>query len=113
MLKLTKRDRRILRRTFSKNHKSIAARVAVEMNIRLQDFISTKTVRHGFHKSNIDGRAATAKSLTKLKSVALVRKRTIQTEQPPLVGEISANFSGYRVSRGQRNGSTRPLISNF
>jgi hypothetical protein len=26
-------------------------------------------------------------------------------EQPPLVGEVSANFCGYRVSRGQRNGS--------
>jgi hypothetical protein len=27
-------------------------------------------------------------------SVALVRKRTIPTERPPLVGEISANFCG-------------------
>jgi hypothetical protein len=27
-------------------------------------------------------------------SVALVRERTIQTEQPPLVGEASANFCG-------------------
>jgi hypothetical protein len=27
-------------------------------------------------------------------SVALVRKRTIPTELPPLVGEVSANFSG-------------------
>jgi hypothetical protein len=25
---------------------------------------------------------------------ALVRKRTIPTERPPLVGEVSANFSG-------------------
>jgi hypothetical protein len=30
----------------------------------------------------------------KLNSVALVRKRTIPTEQPPLVGEVSANFCG-------------------
>jgi hypothetical protein len=30
----------------------------------------------------------------KKNSVALVRKRTISTEQPPLVGEVSANFSG-------------------
>jgi hypothetical protein len=30
--------------------------------------------------------------LLKLNSVALVRKRTIPTEQPPLVGEVSANF---------------------
>jgi hypothetical protein len=27
-------------------------------------------------------------------SVALVRERTIPTERPPLVGEVSANFSG-------------------
>jgi hypothetical protein len=29
-------------------------------------------------------------------SVPIVRKRTIPTEQPPLVGEVIANFSGYR-----------------
>jgi hypothetical protein len=29
----------------------------------------------------------------KTNSVALVRKRTIPTERPPLVGEISANIS--------------------
>jgi hypothetical protein len=28
--------------------------------------------------------------------VALVRERTIPTERPPLVGEVSANFCGYR-----------------
>jgi hypothetical protein len=44
-------------------------------------------------------------------SVALVRKRTIPTEPPPIVGEVNANFSGYTVSRGQRNESPRPLIS--
>jgi hypothetical protein len=30
----------------------------------------------------------------KLNSVAVVRKRTIPTERPPLVGEVSANFCG-------------------
>jgi hypothetical protein len=30
-------------------------------------------------------------------SVALVRKRTIPTERPPLVSEVSANFCGYPV----------------
>jgi hypothetical protein len=40
--------------------------------------------------------------------MALVRKRTIQTERPLLVGEVSANFCGQRVSLGQRNGSPRP-----
>jgi hypothetical protein len=29
-----------------------------------------------------------------INSVALVRKRTTLTEQPPLVGEVSANFCG-------------------
>jgi hypothetical protein len=46
-------------------------------------------------------------------SGALVRQRTISTERPPLVGEVSAQFSGQRVSRGQRNESPRPLISVF
>jgi hypothetical protein len=48
------------------------------------------------------------KNQTKTNSVALVRKRTIPTERPRLVGEVSANFCGQRVSRGQRNGSPRP-----
>jgi hypothetical protein len=30
----------------------------------------------------------------KLNSVAVVRKRTIPTERPPLVGEVSANLCG-------------------
>jgi hypothetical protein len=36
-----------------------------------------------------------------LYSVDLVRKRTKPTDQPRLVGEVSANICGYRVSRGQ------------
>jgi hypothetical protein len=38
----------------------------------------------------------------------LLRKRTTR---PPLVCEVSANFSNRVVSRGQRNGSSRLLIS--
>jgi hypothetical protein len=49
----------------------------------------------------------------KKNSVALVRKRTIPTERPPLFGEVGTNFNGERVSRGQRNESPRPLISVF
>jgi hypothetical protein len=37
-----------------------------------------------------------------------VRERTIPTERPPLVGEVIANFFGWRVPRGQRDGSLRP-----
>jgi hypothetical protein len=40
-------------------------------------------------------------------------KRTIPTERPPLVGEVSAHFRGQRVSRDQRNKSPQPSISVF
>jgi hypothetical protein len=43
-----------------------------------------------------------------INSVAIVRKRTIPTERPPFIGEVGANFCGLKVSRGQRNGSSRP-----
>jgi hypothetical protein len=45
--------------------------------------------------------------------MAVVRKRTIPTERPPLVGEVSANLWGYRVLGGQHNEFPRPLISVF
>jgi hypothetical protein len=32
--------------------------------------------------------------VTKLNSVAVVRKQTIPTERPPLVGEVSSNLCG-------------------
>jgi hypothetical protein len=32
------------------------------------------------------------------------------TEWPPLVDEVSANFCGYEVLRGQHNGSVRPYF---
>jgi hypothetical protein len=48
------------------------------------------------------------RSSKKLNSVASVRERSISTEQTPLVGEVTDNFCGYRVSRGQRKGSLRP-----
>jgi hypothetical protein len=37
-----------------------------------------------------------------------VRKRTIPTELPPLVGEVIINFCGQRVPRGQRDGFIWP-----
>jgi hypothetical protein len=55
----------------------------------------------------------TVYSKKKLNSVAVVRKRTIPTELPPLVGEVSAKFCGQKVLRGQRNEFPRPLISVF
>jgi hypothetical protein len=44
----------------------------------------------------------------KTNSMVWVRERTIPTERPPLVGEVIANFCGWRVPRGQRDGSLRP-----
>jgi hypothetical protein len=41
-------------------------------------------------------------------SVALVRERTIPTERPSLVGEVNANFWGYKMLNCQHNVSLRP-----
>ena len=46
-------------------------------------------------------------------SVALVRERTIPTERPPRLAKLVPTFADRGVSRGQRNGSPRPLISVF
>jgi hypothetical protein len=45
---------------------------------------------------------------SKTNSKVLVREQTITTEQTPLVGEVSANFWGWRVQRGLHDGSLRP-----
>jgi hypothetical protein len=44
----------------------------------------------------------------KLNSVALVRERTIPTERPPLVGEVSANFC---LLASQKGPCTMELVS--
>jgi transposase len=72
--KLTKRDRHILRRIVSRNHIPTAAHVIAELNIYLEDPVSTKTVRRELHKSNIYGRAAIAKPLITV-SNAQIRRR--------------------------------------
>jgi hypothetical protein len=57
---LTERDRRTLRGTVSKCHRTAAAQVdrRAELNIHLEDPVSTETVRRELHKSNFDGRIA-------------------------------------------------------
>jgi transposase len=70
---LREEDRRILR-IASKNHRTTAAQVTTELNIHLEDPVSTKTVRREFHKSNIHGRAAIAKPLV-TESNAQMRKQ--------------------------------------
>ena len=47
---------------------------------------------HFLHVSRISVKSLTIR--LKLNSVALVRERTILTERPPPVGEVSANFCG-------------------
>jgi hypothetical protein len=56
---LKQKDHRKLR-IVSKNN-IITAQVTAELNIHLEDPVSTKTVRHELHKSNIHDRAAIAK----------------------------------------------------
>ena len=49
------------KRTVSKNHRTAAAKVTAELNIRLKALFPQKTVRRELHKSNIHSRAAIAK----------------------------------------------------
>jgi hypothetical protein len=60
---LAERDRRTLRRIVSKNHRNIAAQLIAELNIHLEDPVSTKTVRRELHKANIHGRLTITKPL--------------------------------------------------
>jgi hypothetical protein len=50
-------------------------------------------------------------SKKKLNSMVWVCERNIPTELSLLVGEVIANFSGYRVPRGQRDRFLRPWSS--
>jgi predicted transcriptional regulator len=54
---LTERDHRTLKRTVSKNHITTTVQVTPELNILLEDPVSTKT-GHDLHKSNIHSMAA-------------------------------------------------------
>jgi transposase len=58
---VTERDCRTLRRIVSKIHTNTTAQVTAELNIHLEDPVSTKTVRRELHKSNIHDRAAIVK----------------------------------------------------
>jgi hypothetical protein len=56
---LTEKDRHTLRKTVSKNHTTIVA----ELNMYIEDPVSTKPVPSDFPKSNIHGKAAIVKPL--------------------------------------------------
>jgi ribosomal protein L18 len=62
-LTLTERDHNTLRRTVLKNHAITAAQVTDELNIHLEDAVSSKTVQRELHRSNIHGRAAISEPL--------------------------------------------------
>jgi hypothetical protein len=78
---LTERDRRTLRRIISKNHRTTAAQLTAELNIHLEDCVSTKTVQRDLHKSNIHGRSAIAKPLI-TESLTQMRKRWCHDHKP-------------------------------
>jgi transposase len=61
--RLIETDCRILRRIVLINHTTTAAQVTAELNIHLEDPVSTKTIQCELHKSNIHGRAEIAKPL--------------------------------------------------
>jgi hypothetical protein len=89
-----------LRSTFTSSHLGLCVPDRLFPLCALNNFRSPQCVLH-------------VTPITKLlkNSVALVRQRTIPIEQPPLLGEVSANFSGQRVSRGQRK--EIPTAVNF
>jgi hypothetical protein len=74
------------------NIKSIIAMAKVAFNKKKDYFISKLdlNLREKLVKFYIWSIA----SYKQTNSVALVRERTIQTERPPPVGEVSANFCG-------------------
>jgi hypothetical protein len=75
--------------------------------MRSVDKILQTTRRHIARNVTVNNDGVQTSHLKQLNSVAWVRERTIRTEQPSLVGEVSANFWGYWVPRGQRDGSLR------
>jgi hypothetical protein len=65
----------------------------------------TPMLQHSIHKetesstTTQQGAATGFQAFNKKNSVALVRERTILTEHPPLVGEVSANvWSAWRIA---------------
>jgi hypothetical protein len=67
---------------------------SLDMFLCLMNFVNQSCVETndtGIDSSFKDG---LVNPQSKTNSGALVRQRTIPTERPPLVGEVSANFSG-------------------
>ncbi|PNF24163.1 hypothetical protein B7P43_G17362 [Cryptotermes secundus] len=58
---LSDRDRRTLCRIVTKNKKTTAAKVTVELYVTLTNFVSTETVRRKLHEQGISGQATIPK----------------------------------------------------
>jgi hypothetical protein len=56
--------------------------------------LAMKETRNLIHNIMFLARVSNPINKKKVNSVAVVRKRTIPTERPPLVGEVSANLCG-------------------
>ena len=67
-------------------------RMKSAVNIYIPSATSVRTATHS--KTQLDHSQFTGNKIKCLNSVALVRERTIPTERPPPVGEVSANFCG-------------------
>jgi hypothetical protein len=98
---------KVIRKTVSRNNSS---RCLFCILYRYKKYKNTKNIKYIL--KNIKCKRKIKYKITYsyfiYNSVALVRKQTIPTERPPLGDEVSANFCGFRVLRGQRNGSSRP-----
>ncbi|MBJ5496517.1 hypothetical protein JGG50_25385 [Salmonella enterica subsp. enterica serovar Typhimurium] len=75
--KLTASDRRPLKRIVTARRKTTATKVTAELNLHLQNTVSTHTVRRELHKQHIHGRAAIAKPLVSQTNM----KRRLQWRQ--------------------------------
>jgi hypothetical protein len=73
----------------------------------VQNKINRDVIKCMWNKISFNVRSFCNKNNKKITPWLLVRKRTIPTERPPLVGQVSANFCWHRVSRVQSNGSPR------
>jgi transposase len=81
--KISETDRRTLQRVLSNNQRTTAIKVTAELNIYLEDPVSTKTFRRELHKSYLHGRAATTKPLI-TKNNAKMRKHGVMIVKPGL-----------------------------
>jgi hypothetical protein len=61
--KPSEKDRSILKRILSSNHRTTAVKVTSELISHLEDPVSTTTVGRKLHKSNIQGTVTIAKLL--------------------------------------------------